>query len=64
MQANVSYRGYTIPVSDMTNCFVLNIFEGDEDNPLREPPRPELGGGVEGAIEEAKRFIDEYEASK
>ncbi|BBO09237.1 hypothetical protein [Bradyrhizobium sp. TM102] len=64
LRANVNYRGYTVLVSDMEDYFVLNIFDGDEDKPLREPPRPVLGGGVEGAIDEAKRFIDEYEARK
>lgn len=62
LQANVKYNDFTILVSDMSDCYVVNIFNDVTNEQLSDVPYSPLGAGVKGAIEDGKRFVDQYRA--
>jgi hypothetical protein len=57
---NVKHAGCTILVSKMSDCYVKNIFDDSDNTQLPDAPYSPLGGGDEGAVEDAKGFVDDW----
>jgi hypothetical protein len=60
----LEYEGCTIVISDMVDGYLKNIFDDSDNKQLPDVPYSPLGAGVEGAIDDAKRSVDDWKAKK
>ena len=63
-RAKDHYEGCTILVTEMSDCYVKNIFEDPNSEPIPDVPYSPLQGGTEGAIADARKFIDDRNAKR